>query len=74
MTDLAALDEACAAVRDAFPDPTIRQFSVKANDTPAIIREVAAHGFGANVVSRGEWDAARRACVPNERITLEGIG
>ena len=34
------------------------------------------HGFGlgANVVSSGEWAIARRAGVPNERITFEGIG
>ena len=31
-------------------------------------------GFGANVVSRGEWAVARRAGVPNDRITLEGVG
>jgi diaminopimelate decarboxylase len=35
---------------------------------------VVAHGFGANVVSRGEWAAASRAGVPNGRISLEGIG
>jgi diaminopimelate decarboxylase len=74
VTDLRALDVACAAVRDAFPDPIVRQFSVKANDTPAVIAEVCARGFGANVVSRGEWAAARRAGVPNGRISLEGIG
>ena len=34
----------------------------------------AARGFGANVVSRGEWSLARRAGIPNDRITLEGIG
>jgi diaminopimelate decarboxylase len=73
-TDPASLAEACVAVRDAFPDPWIRQYSVKANDTPAVIAAVAAHGFGANVVSRGEWAAARRAGIPNERISLEGIG
>jgi diaminopimelate decarboxylase len=61
-------------VRDAFPDPIVRQYSVKANDVPAVIAQVAARGFGANVVSRGEWALARRAGVPNERITLEGIG
>ncbi len=31
-------------------------------------------GLGANVVSRGEWAIARRAGVPNARITFEGIG
>jgi diaminopimelate decarboxylase len=35
---------------------------------------VAANGLGANVVSRGEWALASRAGVPNERITLEGVG
>jgi diaminopimelate decarboxylase len=73
-TDLATLDTACSAVRQAFPDPIVRQFSVKANDLPTIIGEVAARGFGANVVSRGEWALARRAGLPNARITLEGVG
>jgi diaminopimelate decarboxylase len=70
----ATLAEVGAAVRAAFPDPVVRSFSVKANDVPAVIREVAAQGFGANVVSRGEWALARRAGVPNDRITLEGVG
>ncbi len=74
VTDLASLADAAVVVRDAFPDPWIRQFSVKANDVPAVIAAVAEHGFGANVVSRGEWASATRADVPNERITLEGIG
>jgi diaminopimelate decarboxylase len=74
VTDLAALGSACAAVRAAFPDPILRHFSVKANDVPAIIAAVAGHGFGANVVSAGEWTLARRAGLGNDRITLEGIG
>jgi diaminopimelate decarboxylase len=74
VTDLAELDAAASAIRAAFPDPWIRHYSVKANDVPAIVAEVAARGFGANVVSRGEWAAARRAGLPNDRITLEGIG
>lgn len=73
-TDMDALDAACAAVTDAFPDPWLRQYSVKADDTPAVIAAVAARGFGANVVSRGEWAAARRSGVPDEHITLEGVG
>ena len=74
MTDLATLDRAAAEVRAAFPDPWIRQYSVKANDIPEIVAEVTARGFGANVVSRGEWAIARRAGVPNGRTTLEGVG
>jgi diaminopimelate decarboxylase len=71
---VATLGAACRDVTAAFPDPTIRQYSAKANDVPAVIAAVAARGFGVNVVSRGEWALARRAGVPNERTTLEGIG
>jgi diaminopimelate decarboxylase len=74
VTDLATLDRAAAVVRDAFPDPWVRQYSIKANDVPAIVAEVTRRGFGANVVSRGEWAVARRAGVPNARTTLEGVG
>ena len=74
VTDIATVDAASTAVREAFPDPIVRQYSVKANDVPAVIALVTARGFGANVVSRGEWALARRAGVPNDRITLEGVG
>jgi diaminopimelate decarboxylase len=68
------VDESCRAVAAAFPDPIIRQYSVKANDVGPIIAAVTARGLGANVVSRGEWSIATRAGVANARITLEGIG
>jgi len=74
VTDGAALDAAAEAVRAAFPDPWLRAYSLKANDLPALVARLAARGFGANVVSRGEWELARRAGVVNAAITLEGIG
>ncbi len=74
VTDLATLDRAAASIRDAFPDPWLRQYSVKANDVPAVVGEIAARGFGANVVSRGEWAVARAAGLADARITLEGVG
>jgi diaminopimelate decarboxylase len=74
VTDLAELGRATALVREAFPDPWLRTFSIKANDVPAIVSEIAERGFGANVVSRGEWTVARRAGLGNDRITLEGVG
>ncbi len=74
VTDAPSLAAAAAAVRAAFPDPWLRAFSVKANDVAAVVARVAAHGFDANVVSRGEWAVAHRAGVSNDRITLEGIG
>ena len=74
VTSAAALDAAAAEFRDAFPDPWLRAYSVKANDVPAIIGRLGAAGLGANVVSSGEWAAARLAGIDNGRITLEGIG
>ena len=74
VTDLATLGAAAEAVERAFPDPWIRQYSVKANDVTAIVATLWKRGFGANVVSRGEWAIARRAGIPNERISLEGVG
>ena len=63
-------------LRAAFPDPWLRQYSVKANDVPAVISRLTepGRGLGANVVSRGEWAAARAAGVPNRRTSLEGVG
>lgn len=74
VTDVATLDRAATTIREAFPDPWIRQYSIKANDVVAVVAEVTDRGFGANCVSRGEWAVARRAGVPNARITLEGVG
>ncbi len=73
-TDTTTLGTAAAAVRDAFPDPWLHQYSLKANDVPAIVARIAALGFGANVVSAGEWRLAAAAGIPNSRITFEGIG
>lgn len=76
VTDDATLGAAVAELGAAFPDPWIRQYSVKANDVPAVIARAAApgRGMGANVVSRGEWRAARAAGLRNDRISLEGVG
>lgn len=74
LTSVAALHAAAAELRDAFPDPWLRAYSLKANDVPAVVERLGAAGLDANVVSRGEWAAARTARLPNGRITLEGIG
>ena len=74
VTDIATLERAAETVRAAFPEPWLRAYSVKANDVAAVVARIAALGFDANVVSRGEWAVARRAGLPNDRITLEGIG
>ena len=76
VTDAATIVAAAKELRAAFPDPWIRQYSVKANDVAAVVGLVtgAGRGLGANVVSRGEWAVARRAGVPNARTTFEGVG
>ncbi|HEY8870982.1 MAG TPA: hypothetical protein VIM30_16565 [Candidatus Limnocylindrales bacterium] len=74
VTDVAAIDDAARAMRAAYPDPWQRNFSLKANDVTGIVRLLGDRGFGANVVSSGEWAIARRAGLPNGRITLEGVG
>ena len=74
LTEAAGLAAAAEELRAAFPDPWIRQYSVKANDVAAVVARLAAAGLGANVVSSGEWSVARRAGLPNERISLEGVG
>ena len=76
LIDEAAVAAAAEELRAAFPDPWIRQYSLKANDVGAVVALVTGpgHGLGANVVSRGEWAIARRAGVPNPRITFEGVG
>jgi diaminopimelate decarboxylase len=74
VTDLSGIAQSAAELREAFPDPWLRHYSLKANDVPAIVAAVRGHGLGANVVSRGEWAVATRAGFPNAMITLEGVG
>lgn len=74
LTDIARLDHDALEIEQSFPDPWIRNYSLKANPLPALVRRLASRGWGANVVSSGEWDAASEAGLSNDRITLEGIG
>jgi diaminopimelate decarboxylase len=76
VTDAATVDAAVAELAAAFPDPWIRQYSVKANDVAAVVALVTGVGVraGANVVSRGEWAIARAAGVRNDQTTFEGVG
>lgn len=74
VTDIGTLEAAAAAFNTAFPAPWERRYSLKANDLPALVARLGRLGFGANVVSRGEWALATRAGIPNADITLEGIG
>jgi diaminopimelate decarboxylase len=74
VVDVDAVTRAAAAVERAFPSPWVRQYSLKANDLPAVAALLSRRGWGANVVSSGEWAGARAADVPVGRTTLEGVG
>jgi diaminopimelate decarboxylase len=74
VTDLQTLDHCAAEVESAFPEPWQRQYSLKANCLPALVRRLAGRGWGGNIVSAGEWRLARRAGLPNAAISFEGIG
>ena len=49
-------------------------YAVKANSCGAILRMVADHGLGADIVSGGELHRALRAGIPSERIVYSGVG
>src|SRR5690349_717417 len=72
--ELVRLRADAQAVAQAFPDPWVRLYSLKANGLPPLMAEIAAAGFGANAVSGGEIALARRAGLAPGQIALEGIG
>jgi diaminopimelate decarboxylase len=72
--DMATVGRAAAELEAAFPAPWVLQYSLKANDLPAISAYLHSRGWGGNVVSSGEWQFARYAGVGNSALTFEGIG
>jgi diaminopimelate decarboxylase len=71
MADVAA---AAGRLEDEFGAPWLRLYSLKANDLPAITSFLYGRGWGASVVSTGEWQHAGAAGVPNESVAFEGLG
>ncbi|MBU2531425.1 MAG: diaminopimelate decarboxylase [Alphaproteobacteria bacterium] len=49
-------------------------YAVKANSNQAVLKIVAAHGTGMDVVSEGELRRARAAGVPADKIIFAGVG
>ncbi len=54
-------------------DPLIA-YAVKANPNLAVMATLAAEGFGADVVSGGEYRRARAAGIAAEKIVFSGVG
>jgi diaminopimelate decarboxylase len=72
--DLDRLRADARALRDAFPEPWLALYALKANGLPALIRELPRLGFGATAVSGGELALASRAGFSEAASALEGIG
>jgi diaminopimelate decarboxylase len=74
VTDMVDLAAAAARMEAAFGPPWHRLYSLKANDLPAITTFLHGRGWGASVVSAGEWRHARAAGVANQSVAFEGLG
>jgi diaminopimelate decarboxylase len=65
-----------AALRRALEplaDPLIA-YAIKANPNSAVVATLARTGLGADVVSGGEYQRARAAGVPGDKIVFSGVG
>jgi diaminopimelate decarboxylase len=74
VTDLDAAATAAAAWADVLPASSLIAYAVKANPDPALLRRLAAGGFGCEVVGPVELSLAIRAGCPPERIVVNGVG
>jgi diaminopimelate decarboxylase len=63
-----------AAVADCGRGEPLVAYALKANSNRAVLATLARAGLGADVVSIGEYDKARAAGVPAERIVFSGVG
>ncbi len=54
--------------------PHLVCYALKASSNIAVVRTLATHGAGADVVSIGEYLKARAAGIPGERIVFSGVG
>ncbi|MHB1432443.1 MAG: hypothetical protein ACYCVZ_10055, partial [Streptosporangiaceae bacterium] len=72
--DMVSVDAAARQVAAAFGPPWILQYSLKANDLPALVAFLHDRDWGANVVSAGEWRSARAGRIGNAAMSFEGIG
>lgn len=62
------------AWRRALPDGSLVAYAVKANADPALLRRLAADGFGFEVVGPIELALALRAGVAPDRVVVNGVG
>jgi diaminopimelate decarboxylase len=73
VTDLDAAANRARAWRAALPGALVA-YAVKANPDPALLRRLAADGFGFEVVGPVELALALRAGAPADRVVVNGVG
>ncbi len=54
--------------------PFVIHYALKANGNPLILKEIAHHGFGADLVSGGEIEAAIQEGFDPRHMTFSGVG
>ena len=69
--DLDRVSQQVSALKSAFPSADLR-YAVKANPCGAVLRHLAGHTLGAEVITLGELERALRAGFSPERILLGG--
>ncbi|MFN3691519.1 MAG: diaminopimelate decarboxylase [Fervidobacterium sp.] len=60
--------------RDLHNSSVLPTFACKANNNPRLIEIYGKHGFGVDIVSLGEYYAAKKADIVNEKIVWNGNG
>lgn len=68
-SNVRALQSALAGLDDA-----LIAYAVKANPNSAVLATLAAEGLGADIVSGGEYQRARAAGFPADKIVMSGVG
>jgi diaminopimelate decarboxylase len=71
--DLQLVNAQWQQLTDALPEARV-YYAVKANPCGAVLRHLASHGVGAEVITEGELVRALAAGMPAERIILGGPG
>lgn len=69
--DLDAISRQVNHLQHAFAGASLR-YAVKANPSAAVLRHLAAHDVGAEVITLGELERALAAGIPADRIVLGG--
>ena len=73
--DMALLESTIKTIKRLIKDkPYHIHYAVKANGNPTIMKAIAAHGLGADLVSGGEIQAAINAGFKPEKMVYSGVG